>query len=102
MNPNDYALEKGEEYYASLGYKSLMDGVISEAEKEGRGDEVRDRISKFKRDSQLKAYAVIGTVIVVFFALKLQYEADPSFFNKWNLTEVLSSRKEPLGSRYVG
>ncbi|GMI45407.1 hypothetical protein TrCOL_g1587 [Triparma columacea] len=82
MNPNDYALEKGEEYYASLGYKSLMDGVITEAEKDGRGDEVRERISKFKRDSQLKAYAVIGTVIVLFLAAKLQYEADPSFFNK--------------------
>ena len=59
-----------------------MDGVITEAEKDGRGDEVRERISKFKRDSQLKAYAVIGTVIVLFLAAKLQYEADPSFFNK--------------------
>jgi len=34
-NPNNYALEKGEAYYKSLGYKKLMDGVIGEAEKEG-------------------------------------------------------------------
>lgn len=34
-NPNNYALQKGEAYYKSLGYKSLMDGVIGEAEKEG-------------------------------------------------------------------
>jgi len=29
-NPNNYALEKGEAYYKSLGYKKLMDGVIGE------------------------------------------------------------------------
>ena len=34
-NPNNYALQKGEAYYKSLGYKKLMDGVIGEAEKEG-------------------------------------------------------------------
>ena len=30
-----------QEYYASLGYGSLLDGVVGEAEKEGKGEEVR-------------------------------------------------------------
>ena len=51
-DPNSYALAKGEEYYRSLGYEKLMDGVIGEAEKEGRGAEVKARIEKFKRESR--------------------------------------------------
>mmetsp|Transcript_25222 Transcript_25222/g.47415 ORF Transcript_25222/g.47415 Transcript_25222/m.47415 type:complete len:174 (-) Transcript_25222:25-546(-) len=82
MNPNDYALMKGEEYYTSLGYSSLMEGVLAEAEKDGRGDEVRDRIEKFKKDSQIKAYGVIGVFILTFAACKVAYENDPSLFGK--------------------
>jgi hypothetical protein len=81
-NPNDYALMKGEEYYTSLGYSSLMEGVLAEAEKDGRGDEVRDRIEKFKKDSQIKAYGVIGVFILTFAACKVAYENDPSLFGK--------------------
>jgi hypothetical protein len=36
-----------------------MDGVIGEAEKEGRGAEVRARIENFKKRSQLKGLATI-------------------------------------------
>jgi len=79
-NPNNYALAKGEAYYQKLGYKSLMEGVIGEAEKEGRGDEVRERIEAFKRKSQLKAYSVIGTAIIVLFAYKISYDIDPTLF----------------------
>mmetsp|Transcript_18056 Transcript_18056/g.36747 ORF Transcript_18056/g.36747 Transcript_18056/m.36747 type:complete len:174 (+) Transcript_18056:44-565(+) len=77
-----YSLEKGEEYYAGLGYNSLLDGVVGEAEKEGRGDEVKERIEKFKRESKLKAYGVIGFFAVSFLVLKNIYEKDPSFFGK--------------------
>lgn len=70
-NPNEYALNKGEVYYKSLGYKTLMDGVIGEAEKEGRGDEVRARIEKFNKESKLKGLATIGTFITLFFYLKI-------------------------------
>ena len=73
---------KGEEYYTSLGYSSLMEGVLAEAEKDGRGDEVRDRIEKFKKDSQIKAYGVIGFFILTFTACKVAYENDPSLFGK--------------------
>ena len=70
-NPNNYALEKGEAYYKSLGYKSLMDGVIGEAEKEGRGDEVRARIEAFKKKSQLKGLSVIFVFFGLAFYLNL-------------------------------
>lgn len=69
-NPNNYALNKGEAYYKSLGYKSFMEGVIGEAEKEGRGDEVRERVAEFKKKSQLKATAVL----VVFFSAIIYYK----------------------------
>ena len=36
-----------------------MEGVIGEAEKEGRGDEVRERVEKFRRESKLKGLATI-------------------------------------------
>jgi len=51
-----------------------MDGVIGEAEKEGKGDEVRARIAEFKKQSQLKAYAVIAFFICVLTYLNLTYE----------------------------
>merc|ERR1719188_2768640 len=76
-NPNDYALNKGEEYYKSLGYKSLMDGVIGEADKQGRGDEVRERIEKFKRESRIKAFAVLVVVFASWYFARQQYVMDP-------------------------
>lgn len=75
-NPTNYALNKGEAYYKNLGYKSLMDGVVGEAEKQGRGEEVRARIEAFKRKSQLKGMAVITTFIALGFWAKLN--DDPS------------------------
>merc|ERR1712194_17538 len=72
-NPNNYALQKGEAYYKSLGYKSLMDGVIGEAEKEGRGEEVRARVEKFKRDSFLKGMSFITLAIGALFYVKFTY-----------------------------
>lgn len=76
-NPNNYALNKGEAYYKDLGYKSLMDGVVGEAEKKGQGDEVRARIDKFKKESQLKGITVVGVFVVVFLYFKIQYDNDP-------------------------
>mmetsp|Transcript_197 Transcript_197/g.502 ORF Transcript_197/g.502 Transcript_197/m.502 type:complete len:159 (-) Transcript_197:2241-2717(-) len=76
-NPNDYALNKGEAYYKSLGYKTLMEGVIGEAEKEGRGDEVRARIEKFNRESKTKGLVTIGAFITLFFYLKINYPYVP-------------------------
>lgn len=81
-NPNEYALMKGEVYYQSLGYDKLMDGVIGEAEKQGRGEEVRERIAKFKRDSRNKALAVIGSGVSIFMGLKLYSDYDPAGFEK--------------------
>jgi len=72
-NPNDYALQKGEAYYKSLGYKTLLEGVIGEAEKEGKGDEVKARIEEFKQQSQLKGLATITFFIAVFFYVKIFY-----------------------------
>ena len=82
LTPSHPLYSKGEEYYAGLGYSSLLDGVVGEAEKEGRGDEVKERIDKFKRESKLKAYGVIGFFAVSFLVLKDVYEKDPSFFGK--------------------
>lgn len=56
---------QGEQYYKSLGYNSLMEGVIGEAEKEGRGDEVRARIEKFQKESKLKGLATISFFILL-------------------------------------
>ena len=92
---------KGEAYYKSLGYKTLMEGVIGEAEKEGkyalncfiisvtgtskivafvskillsgRGDEVRARIEKFSRESKTKGLVTLGAFIALFFNLKINY-----------------------------
>lgn len=76
-NPNDYALNKGEAYYKSLGYKSLMDGVIGEAEKEGRGEEVRARIEKFNRESKTKGLITITSFIALGFYFKMTHPYVP-------------------------
>lgn len=67
-------LVEGEEYYKSLGYKSFMDGVIGEAEKEGKGDEVRQRIDEFKKQSQIKAYAVLTFFVSALVYYKITYD----------------------------
>lgn len=54
-----------------------MEGVIGEAEKEGKGDEVRARIEEFQKQSKLKGLATIGFFIVIFFYYKLSYVPDP-------------------------
>ena len=43
-----------------------MDGVIGEAEKEGRGEEVRARVEKFKKESQIKGMATMFFFITLF------------------------------------
>lgn len=73
-NPTNYALQKGEEYYKSLGYKGVMDGVIGEAEKEGRGEEVRARIEAFKAKSRMKGLSVMGVAITALLYYKLTAE----------------------------
>ena len=50
-----------------------MDGVVGEAEKEGRGDEVKERIAAFKKQSQFKAFAVLAVNIIVFLYWKSSY-----------------------------
>lgn len=62
---------KGEAHYKRLGYKTLMEGVIGEAEKEGRGEEVRARIEKFQKESKMKGLATISVAIAFFFYLKI-------------------------------
>ena len=49
-----------------------MEGVVGEAEKEGKGDEVRERIAAFKKQSQLKATAVL----IVAFSAALYWKAN--------------------------
>lgn len=75
-----YALDKKEEYYKSLGYKDMIEGMIGEAEKEGRGDEVRERIAQFRKTNQVKAYSVLVAFVLSFcFAYNL-YHQDPANF----------------------
>jgi hypothetical protein len=50
-----------------------MEGVIGEAEKEGKGDEVRARIEKFREESKLKGLATISVFILLFFYYKLTF-----------------------------
>ena len=50
-----------------------MEGVIGEAEKAGKGDEVRARIEEFNKQSKLKGLATITFFIVLFFYYKITY-----------------------------
>jgi DNA-directed RNA polymerase beta' subunit len=50
-----------------------MEGVMGEAEKEGKGDEVRARVEEFKKQSKLKGLATISFFIVAVFYYKLGY-----------------------------
>jgi len=76
-NPNDYALNKGEAYYKKLGYKNLMEGVVGEADKEGKGEEVRARIKKFNEESKLKGLATISFFITLGFYFKITHPYVP-------------------------
>ncbi len=75
-----YALDKKEEYYKSLGYKDIFEGMIGEAEKEGRGDEVRERLAKFRQTNRIKAYSVLTVFILSFCYIYNIYHEDPSNF----------------------
>lgn len=46
---------------------------MGEAEKEGKGDEVRARVEEFKKQSKLKGLATISFFIVAVFYYKLGY-----------------------------
>mmetsp|Transcript_6789 Transcript_6789/g.9989 ORF Transcript_6789/g.9989 Transcript_6789/m.9989 type:complete len:187 (-) Transcript_6789:101-661(-) len=78
--PFYYALEKKEEYYQKLGYKDIFEGMIGEADKEGKGEEMRERISSFKRKSKIKAAAVLVFAIGGFFYLQSLYAENPLLF----------------------
>jgi len=85
--PIYYALEKKEEYYMALGYKDVFEGMIGEAEKEGRGDAMREEIAKFKLQSKIKAYSVLVIVIVGFIYVQGIYNLDPENFMKGGLPD---------------
>lgn len=55
-----------------------MEGVLGEAKKEGKADEVRARLEEFKKQSQLKAFSVIGAAFGVFTYFKIQFDSDPT------------------------
>lgn len=76
-----------EEYYKKLGYKDIFEGMIGEAEKEGKGDEMRDRLAKFRLQSRIKATAVLVVVIVGFLWVQTIYDADPEHFLKGGLPD---------------
>jgi hypothetical protein len=50
-----------------------MEGVMGEAEKEGKGDEVTQRIEEFKKQSFLKGIGTITFFITVFAYYKSGY-----------------------------
>ena len=76
-----------EEYYQSLGYKDIFEGMIGEAEKEGKGDEMRDRLAKFRLRSKVKAAAVLVVAIVGLFWVQSIYNMDPEHFLKGGLPD---------------
>ena len=66
--------------YKSLGYNSIYEGMIGEAEKEGRGEEVRERLDKFQQTNQIKAASVLVVAIGSFLAARSAYWSDPDSF----------------------
>jgi len=66
--------------YKSKGYKTMYEGMIGEAEKEGRGEEVRERLDKFQRTNKIKAASVLVVAIGSFLAARSAYWADPDSF----------------------
>jgi len=61
--------------------------MIGEAEKEGKGDEMRERIAKFKLRSKIKAYSVLVVAIVGLFWVQSIYNLDPEHFLKGGLPD---------------
>jgi hypothetical protein len=61
--------------------------MIGEAEKEGKGEEMRKRIDKFRLESKIKAAAVLMVAIVGFFWIQTLYNADPEHFLKGGLPD---------------
>jgi hypothetical protein len=70
-----------------MGYKDIFEGMIGEAEKEGNGDEMRERLAKFKLKSRIKATVVLVVAIVGLFWIQSIYEADPEHFLKGGLPD---------------
>ena len=66
--------------YKSLGYNSIYEGMIGEAEKEGRGEEVRERLEKFQQTNKIKAASVLVVAIGSFLAARSAYWSDPDSF----------------------
>jgi hypothetical protein len=54
-----------------------MEGVMGEAEKEGKGDEVKQRIEEFKKQSFLKGIGTMTFFITVFAYYKSIYPYVP-------------------------
>lgn len=61
--------------------------MIGEAEKEGKGDEMRARLEKFRLQSRIKAAVVLVVAIVGFFWIQTIYNADPEHFLKGGLPD---------------
>lgn len=70
-----------------MGYKDFFDGMVQEADKEGKGDEMRERLAKFKLQSKIKATAVLIIAIVGLFWVQSIYNADPEHFLKAGLPD---------------
>mmetsp|Transcript_7785 Transcript_7785/g.11908 ORF Transcript_7785/g.11908 Transcript_7785/m.11908 type:complete len:178 (-) Transcript_7785:230-763(-) len=79
--PEYYALDQKEKYYRKMGYKNSREGRIAEAEKEGRGDEVRAQIEAVEQQGKFKAFGVLGFFVAIFLYLREMYQADPENFN---------------------
>ena len=54
--------------------------MIGEAEKEGRGEEVRERLEKFQQTNKIKAASVLVVAIGSFLAARSAYWSDPDSF----------------------
>jgi hypothetical protein len=78
--PFYYALDQKKKRYKEMGYKDLFEGMIGEAEKEGRGDEVREQIKNFRKESNIKASGVLVVAITSFLYFRSVYLADPENF----------------------
>lgn len=61
--------------------------MIGEAEKEGKGDEMRERLNKFRLQSKIKAAAVLVVAILGLFYIQTIYNADPEHFLKGGLPD---------------
>ena len=75
-----------------MGYKDIFEGMIVEAEKEGKGDEMRERLAKFRLRSRIKAASVLIVAIVAVLWVQTIYEADPEHFMKGGLPDYSARR----------